>query len=190
MKPRLKSLSEEIVRWGFEVGISTSNSWEIAFTNPTAGPWKRLMALSSDGTQGEVHRFEINETRPDLVLYSDKHEVVLIVEAKTDISGLLDESQAAKTSDLFFRLKKLLASKEKNVFWGKRAHYRCELALLWGETKGIDESTEGLTSIYKENLSGYAGDLILIRGKFVGEELKHDVFWGESGKKIDLDLFE
>jgi hypothetical protein len=190
MKPHLKSLSEEIVRWGFEVGISESKNWKVAFTNPTAGPWKRVMALDSQGVEGEVHRFEIDETRPDLVLYSDKFETVLIVEAKTDIRGLLDASQASKTADLFLRLKKLLTSKEENNFWGQRSQYRYELALLWGETDDQSNATSDLASLYQNNLKGSAKDLVFIRGKFVEETLKHDVFWAVTGKAIKLDLFD
>ena len=189
MKPHLKSLSEEIVRWGFEVGIAESKSWKIAFTNPTAGPWKRVMALDSQGIEGEVHRFEIDETRPDLVLYSDEFETVLIVEAKTDIRGLLDHSQAAKTAELFLRLRRLLTSKAENDFWGQRSHYRYELALLWGETDDQSNSTSNLSSLYQNNLKGSTKDLVFIRGKFVDETLRHDVFWAVTGKAITMDLF-
>ena len=33
-------LTEEIARWAFEVVCKNSSDWYIAFTNPTAGPWK------------------------------------------------------------------------------------------------------------------------------------------------------
>ena len=59
MKPKLVSISEEIVRWSFEISVNRSDDWLIAFTNPTAGPWKRITAPDSDGKRGEIHRFEI-----------------------------------------------------------------------------------------------------------------------------------
>ena len=97
MRPKLKMVSEEIVRWAFEVSLHQSDDWKIAFTNPTAGPWKRVMALNAGGVSGEVHRFENDEKRPDLIIYSDKHRVVIIVEAKPDIGGLSTEEQIEKT---------------------------------------------------------------------------------------------
>jgi hypothetical protein len=36
------NLTEEICRWSFEVHIKKLESWWIAFTNPTAGPWKKI----------------------------------------------------------------------------------------------------------------------------------------------------
>jgi hypothetical protein len=39
--PRYK-LSEEVVRQAVEVAFKRDGDWEIAFANPTAGPWKRI----------------------------------------------------------------------------------------------------------------------------------------------------
>ena len=42
----INRLNEELARWAFEIKISENSDWEIAFTNPTAGPWKTVKALS------------------------------------------------------------------------------------------------------------------------------------------------
>ena len=101
MKPKLVSISEEIVRWSFEISVNRSDDWFIAFTNPTAGPWKRITAPDGEGKVGEIHRFEIDETRPDLILINDKTKHVLIIEAKTTFKDLQKPAQIAKTSQLF-----------------------------------------------------------------------------------------
>lgn len=135
MKPKLKLVSEEIVRWAFEVNVASEPLWEIAFTNPTAGPWKRVLGKNESGKSGEVHRFEIDEKRPDLILYSDKYETVIIVEAKTNLQGLAHLDQVHKTSALFNRLSALLQSKDANSYWSKRVNYKYELGLLLGKIK-------------------------------------------------------
>ena len=47
------NVTEELARWRFELEIKASRDWWIAFSNPTAGPWKRLMGRSGDGSLGE-----------------------------------------------------------------------------------------------------------------------------------------
>ena len=83
---------------------AVSTGWIEWFSNPTAGPWKRIgiPGISSlDGTG-----FEKEETRPDLVLYHNKNDPkILILESKDNIGKLIDSSnnndQLKKTCKVF-----------------------------------------------------------------------------------------
>lgn len=190
MRPKLKHVSEEIVRWAFEVSVQKSTHWKIAFTNPTAGPWKRVMGFSQIGQSGEVHRFEIDEKRPDLILYSDKFKSVLIIEAKTDLRGLTDKVQIAKTAELFKRLTVLLKTKKQNPFWGERAEYEYRLGLLWGhQTESTDEVLD-VVAQFKKALNSEAKDILCVQGHLVNSQLQHRVYWGTSGKEFPLDSYQ
>lgn len=146
-------LTEEIARWAFEVHVSSKKDWEIVFTNPTAGPWKRLMASDAKGAKGEVHRFEREEDRPDLVLVSDKHKILLIIEAKDSLEKLCLKDQIKKSSDVAVSLTKILSKKEKNSHWGNRSHYSTLVGLLWGATeKTTDAERITLFELYAAKL--------------------------------------
>jgi hypothetical protein len=100
-------LTEEISRWAFEVHVNTLSDWYIAFSNPTAGPWKRLMARDEAGIEGEVHRFEREEDRPDLVLVNDNLSTLVIVEAKDSLAALVARTQVVKSSAVVQALARL-----------------------------------------------------------------------------------
>lgn len=128
--------TEEIVRWAFEVHINTSatakKNWFIAFTNPTAGPWKRVMAPDSSGkNMVEVARFGREEERPDLLLVSDVLCLNLIIEAKDDLSKLVTEAQMKKSLAVIRDLGKRLTASTVEV-WKARAAYRIIPGFLWG----------------------------------------------------------
>ena len=184
--PRLKLVSEEIVRWGFEVTINKNDSWVVAFTNPTAGPWKRILGEDTSGCEGEVHRFAVDEKRPDLVIFSDKYETVLIIEAKTDFAGLAHPGQIQKTCDLFLGLKELLGNQKENAFWGQRSDYKYELGLLWGKGSESTQEVKRVASEYQVEIDNYSPDILCIEGEFVTNVLRHRVFWGCTGKTVDL----
>ena len=89
-----------------------SKGWDEWFSNPTAGPWKRIKVpgvgdLAASGF-GKI------ETRPDLILYygnTDDKKVpvltdpkILITESKDDIDKL-DEEQLEKTCKNFLDIK-------------------------------------------------------------------------------------
>jgi hypothetical protein len=188
LKPQLVSLSEEIVRWGFEVALQSTNSWKIAFTNPTAGPWKKITATDSYGRVGEVHRFEIDETRPDLVIYSDLEKAVIIIEAKTELAGLLDSSQTAKTSEMYDRLAAKLMSCDDNPYWHKRTSYSYNLGLLWG-TDEFDKTSKiaDLVRKYREASHRKNSDILCIEGAFLDKNLHHKLTWGVDGSIVTID---
>lgn len=190
MRPKLKHVSEEIVRWAFEVSVQKGRHWKIAFTNPTAGPWKRVMALDQMGRSGEVHRFEIDEKRPDLILFSDKFKTVLIIEAKTDLKGLADKAQIAKTAELFRRLTALLKSVSQNPFWGERAEYEYRLGLLWGRQTESKAEVLHVVAQFKKALNFEATDILCIQGQLIEGHLQHKVYWGISGKEFPIDSYQ
>jgi len=96
-----------------------SLGWEEWFSNPTAGPWKRISIPGI--TDLDQRGFGKEETRPDLILFHDGDcPIVLILESKDDIKKLFDSSdiQLEKTSKVFEnmedRVKKLILS-SKNI---------------------------------------------------------------------------
>ena len=186
MKPKLVSISEEIVRWSFEISVNRSDDWFIAFTNPTAGPWKRITAPDSDGKTGEIHRFEIDETRPDLILVNDKTQHVLLIEAKTTFNDLQKPAQLAKTSQLFESLTLKLRNMSNNKFWGSRSKYEYSLGLLWSSGDESKSQISKTCTEYLKNISALTKDIICIQGYVENELLKSKVYKGISGEILKL----
>ena len=126
-------LTEEIARWAFEINFNDTTEWRIAFTNPTAGPWKTIKAPSlKTGVIGEVYRFELDETRPDILLFNDRLRLIIIMEAKDSLEKLLTGGQVGKTIDVVNRLSDLLVQQTQNQFWAGREQYKVITGLLWG----------------------------------------------------------
>ena len=61
-------LTEEFARWAFEIVCKQSPNWYIAFTNPTAGPWKAINAFDKKGREGRIYSFDAKDKRPDIIL--------------------------------------------------------------------------------------------------------------------------
>lgn len=150
---RVAEVTEEVARWVFEVHLMGTTDWFIAFTNPTAGPWKRVLAPNAAGITGEVHRFERESTRPDLICVSDNYHAVLIVEAKGRIASLLTGTQLTKSSNLVHELGEILRNKSENEYWQQRATYTIFCGLLWGA------EAETLTTVARQTLRAYADAL-------------------------------
>jgi len=131
-------MTEEVVRWRFELQLRSSNDWWIAFTNPTAGPWKRLMGINPTGKEGEVYRFPRDDDRPDVVAVNDFRQMLLIVEAKDTAPRLRIPEQVRKSTAVVTSLSRELASLESHPFWGQRAKYQVIAGLLWGHPFSSD----------------------------------------------------
>jgi hypothetical protein len=146
-------MTEEIVRWCFELKICSSKDWWISFTNPTAGPWKRLMGRNKTDQEGEVYRFPRNDERPDVVAVNDKRRIVLIVEAKDSAAKLVMSEQARKSSEVVTSLCRALSALHSNEFWGVRTDYNFIAGLLWGRSV-CDEpiNPTSLFDLYKKHL--------------------------------------
>ncbi|MGM9662330.1 MAG: hypothetical protein ACI3WR_04490 [Oscillospiraceae bacterium] len=150
MMRSINRLNEEIARWAFEILFKTDTSWHIAFTNPTAGPWKTMKAVSlKSGEEGEVYRFILEEDRPDIVMYNDDLRAVIIFEAKDSLQKLREEKQAKKSAAVVVKLAGILRAKDGNSFWKGRETYRIVLGLLWGSTERPETEAE------KEELFDY-----------------------------------
>ena len=124
-------LTEEFSRWAFEVQILKLPNWHIAFRNPTAGPWKRIESMNSEGRMGEVYRFDIQEKRPDIIIVNDDLKTIVIFEAKDTLPKLLRKSQVYKSAKVVVDMANLL-SKINSTYWGHRNKYRIINGLLWG----------------------------------------------------------
>jgi hypothetical protein len=189
VKPQLNRVSEEIVRWALEVRVAASQDWFVAFTNPTAGPWKKVNGRDSSSKEGEVHRFEVDETRPDLILVSDRFRTVFIIEAKTDFGSLMNENQMQKTAQLFDRFEALLKSKAANLFWADRSNYAYALGLLWGEPKTTASQRHELCQKYRECMASETQDVCCFEAQLVDNQIVYEVSWGIKGDLIDLDNY-
>lgn len=146
-------LTEEIARWAFEINFNTTTEWKIAFTNPTAGPWKTIKAPSlTTGIIGEVYRFELEETRPDILLFNDRLKHIIIIEAKDSLEKLLAGEQIKKTIEVVDQLSVLLSQQSHNQFWAGRESYDVITGLLWGcEKTHTNQQYEQMFSMhYKE----------------------------------------
>lgn len=152
-------LSEEIARWAFEVHLASIAAWHLAFTNPTAGPWKRLMALDPDGVETEVHRFEREEDRPDLVLVNDQLRAIVIVEAKDALAALVASRQVAKSCAVVAALSQTLASLVGHAAWDTRTGYTVVPGLLWGaETQTAPAARAAAFATYSARLGAEGFD--------------------------------
>ena len=186
-------LTEELARWAFEVVCLQRKDWIVAFTNPTAGPWKTIQCTDlKTGESGEVHRFELEETRPDIVLVNDKLKMVLIVEAKDSIEKLIAGHQASKSIEVVGRLAKVLKSKKGCRFWGGRSAYRIVPALLWGAERDVtDRECKDLFALYRKAIglvSNVAGDLMVgIETRRIGERLECQICGAGRRQRNALD---
>lgn len=126
------NLNEEIARWATEVYIKKNPqlNWWIAFTNPTAGPWKKVVALSEEGTSVEIYRFVREEERPDLIIVNDNLGAILIVEAKDYVEKLIVGDQMVKSIRVIEEMTKVLSQSE-NLHWVKRKNYKIIPTFLW-----------------------------------------------------------
>lgn len=100
MSARKYKLSEEICLQCMEV-VFEKNGWKEWFTNPTAGPWKKIRI---EGVEDEeLLRFRKEEDRPDLILAHESKQLIMVLEAKDNINGLLSSSggQIKKSTKVF-----------------------------------------------------------------------------------------
>lgn len=200
----INRLNEEIARWAFEILFKSNTSWRIAFTNPTAGPWKTIKAVSkSTGEEGEVYRFILEEDRPDIIMYNDALECIIIIEAKDSLEKLLVHDQAKKSAAVVVKLANLLGSKASNPFWQGRENYKVVLGLLWGSTDypESESAKNGLYDYYQALVSDESSvfsDLIVgIETLYQGEHLRcsgfyksYDAAAEEAGREIVSSLID
>jgi hypothetical protein len=149
-------INEEITRWTTEVYIKSNpnKNWYIAFTNPTAGPWKKITVKNEKSKSIEVYRFDREEKRPDLVLINDKKGVILIVEAKYDLGDLLNGEQMVKSVKVVVDMAEVL----KNISvkeWETRKKYKILTSFLWYSSNPVNALAESklVNKKYHENIT-------------------------------------
>lgn len=125
-------INEEIARWVTEVYIRNQqkNGWWIAFTNPIAGPWKKINALNGEGVPVEIYRFEREGERPDLILVNDIYKLIIIIEAKDFYQKLVVDDQMKKSVRVIVDVSKILKDC-RNEYWVGRSAYKILPAFLW-----------------------------------------------------------
>ena len=149
-------LTEEIARWAFELLCKENSQWYIAFTNPTAGPWKAIKSISKNGEEGRIYTFDSKEKRPDIILVNDIMKIILIIEAKSDITSLFKGNQAYKSTKVVADIGKMLQKMRDNEYWGKRYMYKIVLGLLWGREDILESKVyDDLFDKYKSELTHY-----------------------------------
>lgn len=149
-------LTEEIARWAFEIKCKKSKDWYIAFTNPTAGPWKYIKCLNQNNIEGEIYRFGAKEDRPDIILVNDSLQSIIIIEAKDSLHKLLEGEQANKSVKVVNNLSCILKNCN-SPFWGeKRRKYSVYLGLLWGcENFDLQKNIDNVISTYYKLIKNY-----------------------------------
>ena len=165
---RAYKLTEEIARWAFEIKCSQSPDWEIAFTNPTAGPWKTIKSRAADGSIGEVYRFASVENRPDIIIINDKLRLVIIFEAKDTLEGLISGTQAEKSVKVVADLTRTLKTMKDNKYWSDRHSYDYYTGILWGTTSTSDQMT--MHNVFDEYHNSVEEYNILARETIIGVE--------------------
>jgi hypothetical protein len=125
-------LTEEISRWAFEVLLFEGNQWVVAFSNPTAGPWKTIKSSDNNSIFGEVYRFDLEEKRPDLLIINDSLEIIIIIEAKDSVAKLTSSDQPKKSIEVAEDLTIKLKNIKNHQFWLHRYKYKFISGILWG----------------------------------------------------------
>lgn len=194
-------LTEEIARWAFEIICQQDDNWYISFTNPTAGPWKTIKCLDEAGNEGEVYRFELEETRPDILLVNDEIGAIIIIEAKDSIEKLIAGDQAKKSVEVVNKLSEKLKKLSANRFWRERVKYPIITGILWGaENESLKNDRDIVFSKYYSEITKYGnieGSCIIgIETRRSGNGLKCFSFsyaYNDGGKALAkklLDSFE
>jgi hypothetical protein len=125
------NINEEIARWVTEVYVRNhQKGWWIAFTNPIAGPWKKITALNGEGIPVEIYRFEREGERPDLILVNDDLQTILIVEAKDFYTKIIASDQMKKSVRVIEEITSILRNCP-NEHWLKRKDYTILPSFLW-----------------------------------------------------------
>jgi hypothetical protein len=119
-------LSEEVCLQCLVVSFR-NGGWEEWFSNPTAGPWKKVR-IEGVGDEDQI-RFEKEQDRPDLVVAERNSGLVIILEAKDNINSLLETTQIRKSVGVFAsgfaRLGSILARHGSRLFAGTEPKLTC-----------------------------------------------------------------
>lgn len=147
-------LSEEIIRQTVEIAFKLDKDWHIAFTNPTAGIWKKANIIAN-GKEQLLYAYKKEEKRPDLILQHLPSNLFLVCEAKNKLRDL--------TNDLDNILKKL--NDECSKISARISNRELGLGFIFGSTlPTINPEIDSLNSLLSRNrdVSRYAVGYIII----------------------------
>jgi len=118
-----------------------SRGWKEWFSNPTAGPWKRIGVPGVSSLAGTG--FEKEETRPDLILFHNTTDpIILILETKDKIDKLLDNAnknaQLKKTSEVFVNIQSRLDALIQSSTDSKLRNSAAKISYVCGYATGED----------------------------------------------------
>jgi len=109
MSARQYVLSEQVCLQCLIVNLKGSG-WMEWFSNPTAGPWKKMRIPGAP--ESEEMRFRKEVDRPDLIMCEPLRQVILVLEAKDNPQDLISGTQIRKSvrvfKDVFRRIKTIL----------------------------------------------------------------------------------
>ena len=187
------NLNEEIARWTTEVYIKKNPKlkWWVAFTNPTAGPWKKVTVPSEEGTDIEIYRFVREEERPDLILVNDNLKVVLVVEAKDYVEKLIVGDQMTKSIRVIEEMTRVLNQSE-NLHWKNKKNYKIIPSFLW-MCKNSSNIQKECDIIQKEFIAKWNGPrqsiLNIVISKDDNENLTNTfVYKNQTFKNLDFEF--
>jgi len=186
------NVNEEIARWVTEVYVKNQQKlgWWVAFTNPIAGPWKKITALNGEGVPVEIYRFEREGERPDLILVNDKYKLIVIVEAKDYYQKLIASEQMKKSVRVIKEISSILVN-SSNEHWAIRIGYKILPAFLWftedtnsilSEDKIVKEAFIKCSKLDPDELIN-----IIISKDTSGNLNNNFVYRGKSNKELLLD---
>lgn len=183
-------ISEEITRWVFEVYVKTHGhlNWWIAFTNPTAGPWKKIIATDHEGISHEIHRFEKEEERPDLILVNDPLKAIIISEAKDFVEKLINYKQMDKSFRVIKAVSEVLQECEVTK-WQDRRNYKIIPSFLWFCRGDIEEENKlVLNSLNKISRSLSTSALNVIINKEASGMIPRFYYKGKIHDELDFEV--
>jgi len=185
------SINEEIARWVTEVYVKNHQKlgWWVAFTNPIAGPWKKITALNGEGVPVEVYRFEREGERPDLILVNDEYKLIVVVEAKDTYQKIVANDQMKKSARVIEEISTILKTCA-NENWAKRMEYKILPSFLWfsaeeqnflTEDKVVKEAFEKHSKLSSDSLLN-----IIITKNDSGDLNNNFIYQGKIKKDLDF----
>lgn len=148
-------LSEEIIRFAFEVAIMRERTNRfIAFSNPTAGPWKLVLGRRADETY-ELHRFGREDVRPDVIVVCDKLRKIVVIEAK-ETADQLDSGTIEKTYGISAMFADIFGLYDSHEDWLQRKTYEVITGFLFGSASAAAAALARSELEKRIELAGFA----------------------------------
>lgn len=163
-------IGEEIARFAFEVNINQNAlNWFIGFTNPSAGPWKKIHFRHVD-KRIEIGRYERDEKRPDIILFNEVDGICIIIEAKDDYRKLLTEDQLQKSVEVYKKEKDRIINSSIRK-WVVSKNVLFIFSLLWASNDLKSEFKIVRDELFKMSSNNQREPVLLIAVKMYNDNL-------------------